>query len=336
MKKIKFVILAYAYDESFGVGSARIRNLSAFLRKKKYDLEIVTSEKNNSIYNWIWKCLKAIVSHRNTESVFILTLGPFYSLPIIPIFTLLYNRRIILDFRDPLSQNVLTGYGGTVKPRLIKGFILQYIEKLSYFCSWKTWVCTPGMENYFRTIFRSKNKLTLVTNGYTYTKDEIRSLTKTSTEKFTVKTYICIGKFASYGFNKAKQIINKIILENKNVNFQIILVGGDEADVLLKNEYPDTNIQIFPRLSEIESLALATRCDYGLTLTRNEDFEFGTKIFDYVGLGLTPYGIFDPTKNFYQFFKPYIDKQNKVDLTQLSREEIWKRSIGELVNQIKY
>ncbi len=107
------------------------------------------------------------------------------------------------------------------------------------------------------------------------------------------------------------------------------MVGAElYGNSLLKKDFPQVKIDIIPRVTSQEALLLVAKSHFGIVLIRNEDFDFGTKIFEYIGLGITPFGIFDKNRSFYNFFKPYLNANNSfVDQKKFARKTIWKTQI---------
>ena len=87
-------------------------------------------------------------------------------------------------------------------------------------------------------------------------------------------------------------------------------------------------------MPHIDALHIASCCDIGICLIRDEELMYGTKIYDYIGLGIPVLDVFDHEENFFSFFKEYtidIDSMAKpfryVPPENLSRKYIFDNVI---------
>lgn len=127
------VFLAYHFRESDGVGSMRSRAIAELLEKRKNKVIYITKDSFGKLalkYKIIWNvlCLIKLLSY-NYKTLYV-SCGPFDHLLLIPIVKKLKNIRIIVDFRDPWSLNIKTGYGNREKKvNILKLKISEIIEK---------------------------------------------------------------------------------------------------------------------------------------------------------------------------------------------------------------
>ena len=73
-------------------------------------------------------------------------------------------------------------------------------------------------------------------------------------------------------------------------------------------------------------------CDYGLSIVRDPDYEFGTKIFDYIALGLPIVNYFDAPNNFTRYFNACLDVPFEVNagLPEIRRSALIEKELSKL------
>lgn len=308
MNKIAFI--SYYLELSDGVGSARSRYLLKLLKTdNNYKIQVLSKNSlgdSASKNRFIW-IIKLIMSLREKFKCVYVSCGPFWYLPIIIFMSILFKHRLIVDFRDPWSLNIKTIHGD--KYPKIKLFIAENIEKILYRICQYFVVCTHGMRDEYKYLFRDDKKIKIILNGHELS-DQLLALRQVEkiNNKNSIKI-ICVGSFASYSkdaINILEEIIWKIKKMHKNVNFEFI--GTDEETIqAINNNNVLRNITIFsPKMSYAEAMSITVTADVAICLIRNETFDCGTKIYDYIGLGIPVYGNFCKEKQFYEFFKKYL------------------------------
>lgn len=323
------LLLCYYFDEKYGVAAQRSRSLWSFLSSKNIPAQVVQLQQSS--WGWLFKSLKSII--RTNDTIYV-SCGPFYPLLLISFWCFICRKKLIVDLRDPWSLSIIYGYGKRTSPLWsFKAKIALWIEHFAYKHSQEMWVCTQGMYQFYEKYFRDSKKLRMIPNGYDgtlLTQHQAQKKNDLETER---RTYICLGKFVEYGFENCHRIIKKIMDDSKQGNFKILLVGCEpQANrAYFEKFYPEIQYQICDRVSYLKALQMASECDYGICLVRNEDYEYGTKVFDYIYLKLPILDIFDQNKNFYLYFKDYLEDPEKVDRKHYDRQVIWESALAKLL-----
>lgn len=328
------LFIAYFFEEKEGVGALRSRTLKEFLEKNDIKIDVVDKNSfsriiNNYIILWtIATCFRVICSK---EKKIYISCGPFLHLFFVSITSFFFRKELIIDFRDPWSINLKSGYNGQVKPNLIKIKIAESIEKLSYKICKKFIVCTKGMYVEYEALFEDNKKLVEMTNGYNF--DSVAF--KMDERNLEIYKIVTLGKFAEYDKNKARKALYKVkelatqrpielvfIGSNREVNSEILA----EFDLLKDTEFHE-------RMAYEKALNLASTCNLAMIILRDENIEYGTKIFDYIGLNLNVIDIFEKESFFRMefeiFFKGF--SQGKVSETiknSYHRESIYSKNIN--------
>ncbi|WDZ51158.1 hypothetical protein LF296_18045 [Acinetobacter vivianii] len=296
----KILFLAHFYSDKDGVGALRSRTLSSFLKEKGVFCHVVTRRNNNLFM------LGEIFYHiffGGYQRVYV-SCGPFKYLFLISLFCFFSRKKLIIDFRDPWSLNILNNYGASlIEKKTLKYYIASFIEKLAYKISWRFVVCTKGMYVRYGELFNDNNKLLIIENGYSFTP----LMKKLDVNKNTL-SIVCIGKFVEYNLEAAHKTLEDI--KNKTIGKKIIInfVGADQEknNLLAYSIFPTAEINFYKKLPYNEAVEIAKKSDVGILIVRDEDIEYGTKIFDYIGLGIPFYSHLDKNKNFYNRFKKFI------------------------------
>lgn len=260
---------------------------------------------------------------------------------------LIPKLNVILDIRDGWSIAMKTGYGGTSNPQPIKSFIAKKIETYVIKRSPLTITCTPGLQKYLTEI--SPENILLITNGYSQSDQEIvdelleYDLSDKEWRKCGKRVAVCVGQFSEYGQEKVKKIIAKLDQLYPAQKIKIKLIGSDVDKNkwlnfwLLDNNYFNITVEIFSRMSRKEMYKTILQSDVGLTVIRDPNYEFGTKIFDYILCKTPVLNYFDEENSFTDFFKSYFsvgidsnrgDEFNRNYLIENNR----KRIIGVLLD----
>lgn len=337
IKKILF--LAYFFSIEDGVASSRSRSLAKYLQRKGHNLNIVSKDtwnKNidkNTLF-WGFKCASCIIKNRKHFDKVYISCGPFIPLLPVTIASGIANKPLIIDFRDPWSINIATNYGAdTTSPSLkqrIRLRISRIIEKFCYKSCKHFVVCTEGMKVDYRKLFSSDRKIRLITNGYDFNPKEYDNISVQYKEEVW---FVCIGKFAEYNKDKASFILSEIkrYSDETKSAVKLIFIGSNrQQNESIVYKY-GLNAEWYSHLPYNEALTIAVNADFGLCLIRNEVYDYGTKIFDYIGLGLPIFDYFEDENNFTRYFKGYLS----TDSTRIpfekrlgfSREKVFNSNI---------
>lgn len=300
--KTSVLMVALHFDPSY-VGANRALHLQRLLDSMGIHSRRLCGRDGESVKSFSARAWKETLI--SDEPVIFVSCGPFnYLFPVV-IAATLRGKKIVVDLRDPWSFNLV--------PRTWRGRLsrlrARFVEKLAYrFCDLFV-VCTPGMEALYGELFKSRGKLRLVLNGYDFNPDEYAlGIKKSGSDE---ERFVCMGKFFYYSVEKAKAILN--LLEKRSVRtgkkIELVLIG-DESGRLeeLRPSLPGlerVRLVSVGRLDYKTTLAYAANSSGAAIIIRNEDFDFGTKIFDCIGLGLPILDSFDHSREFYKTFKEF-------------------------------
>lgn len=300
--------ISYFLEKEDGVGAARSLYLLKLLQQKNVSLTIISRYSFGKYVRhkllWLICCIFKLLG--KTKQVIYMSCGPFWYLLVVAGISYILHHRLIVDFRDPWSLNIKTGYGSGKCHNLFQLWVAERIECMIYFVCYQFIVCTPGMKTEYRKVFGDDSKISVVLNGHEVSCDNLLEVRKNNKRLSTgIYQVICIGKFADYTAN-AKLIVENLIykLEQLKKTYVINFVGTDE-----KTEHMFLNhkkIKMSPRMPYSKLLPIISEADLGLCVIRNENYDFGTKIFDYIALGIPIYDCFGPSSIFRDYFAPYI------------------------------
>lgn len=241
----------------------------------------------------------------------------FYSMPPFRNLGIFFKKkgRVILDIRDGWSIAQATGYGGNVRKKPLKSFITKMIERFIIRRSFITITCTPGLVKHLEKV--SGKKIILIPNGLSDNRIELIHKLKISNtaqiKNSNELIFICAGKFSEYGISKVKKLLSTIATRYKDKKPVIQLIGSDqECNAWVVEYFKDqTNgkgrVEILPRMKEQELFKKMLNADYGLTIIRDPLYDLGTKVYDYIALGLPIVNYFDEPNNFTDYFNACLD-----------------------------
>lgn len=233
--------------------------------------------------------------------------------------------KIILDIRDGWSIAMKSGYGGNVKPSYSKSYLASKIEKIAIKRSALTITCTPGLQIYFNNLAQKDIKLIL--NGYS---DKDKELVENLKKRQNIKinrdeiVAICAGQFSEYGKDKAKLVLNKLSSEFYPKKVTLKLIGSDPEknnwiiDYIEANNLLNLSVLFLERMDRENMYSQIFNSDIGVTIIRNPDYDFGTKVFDYILCEKPIFNYFDSLNNFTSFF---FDEFKEDDLLSFERKE---------------
>lgn len=238
--------------------------------------------------------------------------------------------KVILDIRDGWSIAMLSGYGGKSKPSKLKSKLARFIEYVSIKRSFFAITCTPGLQEYLQKL--TDKNIHLIRNGVS-SEDLIQA------KKFkakaplnmqaNVRKFICAGKFSEYGKDKVIKVVSTIDKRYGDKCCLIQLVGCEFEDNKWLNKYladeylGRIKVEFIERLSKEDLYKLLSEAFCAVTIIRDPSYEFGTKIYDYIAIGLPFLNYFDNEKNsFIDFFGAWSDVNFIQDHMVIERKAI--------------
>jgi len=221
----------------------------------------------------------------------------------------LNSVNIILDIRDGWSIAMRSGYGGTVKPSTFKAWIARRIERFALNRAALTITCTPGLQAHLQKV--TGKEVLLILNGYSEKDKEI--VGKIRSEMLVDSNpneliAIVVGQFSEYGRDKAEIVIKKLSKKYCDKKIVLRLVGSNPeknawiANFIQSNKIHNIRFEILKRMSRESMYKQILRADVGVTIIRDPDYEFGTKVFDYILCGKEIFNYFDDANLFSDFF----------------------------------
>ena len=236
---------------------------------------------------------------------------------------------VILDIRDGWSIAMKSGYGGNVKPNRLKAFIASCIEKFAIKRAGLTITCTPGLQQYLERI--SGKEVVLILNSYSKNDENLVSRLQKEVKIEKNKNQIvaiCVGQFSEYGNDKVKVVLRKLSESYPEKKVLLKLVGSDYEknkwieDYLAQENIENVRLDILRRMGRREMYTQILLSDIGVTIIRDPDYDFGTKVFDYILSGLPVFNYFESSNAFSDFFLT----ENENTLVQNRANEINKSS----------
>ena len=297
---MRILFITYSIKEEAGVGSARSRMLYDMLRDKGHSITLLS----DSIYSL--KNIFCYIVFRQYDKVYFS--GPPYSyyLIILLVAVSLKKVNLIVDFRDPWSLHIANGYNNTVyKANKIKLKIAQLTEKMIYNISKHFVVCTEGMFLRYKELFKDLSKLSLILNGHEIEKSDLKNNLMCQKDDGYLKV-VCLGKFAAYDRYRAIKLFNIFEIYSKKI--EITFYGTDEItkNIVQSKTFKHLKFKLENSIPYNEIRKTINNYNFAILLLRNDDFEYGTKVYDYIGFGLPIYNIFNSNSLFYSKFKNYL------------------------------
>jgi hypothetical protein len=250
---------------------------------------------------------------------------------------LLKDINIILDIRDGWSIAMRSGYGGNSKPKKVKAWIASRVEKFAMNKAALTITCTPGLQEYLQNLTRKD--VLLILNGCSEKDKQIVGKIKSEMvfEKCIDEVVaICVGQFSEYGRTKAEAVIRKLSKIHISQNLVLRLVGSDfEANRWIDPYLDSKNIsnvrcEILERMDRKEMYKQILMSDIGVVIIRDPDYDFGTKVFDYLLCEKMVFNYFDHANRFSDHFFTN-NKELNYDLT---REGLVERNASHILAAI--
>jgi hypothetical protein len=262
----------------------------------------------------IWMTRNALAILTRRDFALYISCGPFFYLFPFVFLAWIVGRGILLDFRDPWSVNIRNRYGETPAEgrgrNLWKARLSELVEIFAYRRCVKFIVCTPGMRDAYAALFGDDCRVVVMPNGFDFDDSLYNSRESTYEPIPGKRRFVCLGKFAEYGKGadaKARRVLDRIrcIRDEQGCTIHIEFVGSDPLinGRLIEECGLSDSVTFRSRIAYEDALRIAALSDEGIMIVRNEDLDFGTKVFDYIGLGLPILDTFDRTKGFYKHFR---------------------------------
>lgn len=293
MKKILILlpnnIIGSAADE-------RVKSFGNFFSNVGLSVEFI--DYPNNILNLLK--LVFIIYLRKIDYIFI-SQPPFKYMII---FLLPFLKKII-DFRDGWSIAIQDGYGGLVKPNLLKAKIARKIEKFCIDRSVLSITCTPGLKKYLSKI--SSKEILLIPNGISRENFEYINSNLVNKEieihRSSLKFY-CAGKFSEYGVEKVKKILNLISTRYANFDIELNLIGCNKSNNEWIEDYIPSNweFKIHDKMVKKDLYIELNKADIFLVVIRDSEYELGTKIYEYLVYNKKVFNYFEVENNFTNYF----------------------------------
>jgi hypothetical protein len=250
--------------------------------------------------------------------------------------------KVVMDIRDGWSIAMASGYGGTTKKRPFKAFIARKIERLAIRRSYCAITCTPGLKDHLERV--SGREVLLIPNGVSDLDSDLaitlKLTRKSEKSEGQLLTFCCAGKFSEYGKNKIENLIDVISERYSGYGYIIKLFGSDREcnywvpDYVQKSSQGQGALIIIDRLGKKELYEEISKCDVGISVIRDPQYDFGTKVFDYIALGLPVLNYFSEPNSFTAYFNKYLDVPfhgSKEDICIVRSEQV-KSELNKVLN----
>ena len=246
-----------------------------------------------------------------------------------------HRNRVILDIRDGWSIAQETGYGGNVKPKPYKAWLTRKIEWFLIRRSFLTITCTPGLQKHLERV--SGKKVVLIPNGISEERLSLINKLKSGVRKKKSDRliFVCAGQFSEYGVDKVKKLLSVINERYGDHQTEIRLIGSSaEHNQWVADFYFDISngrglVNILPRMNEKELYEFMLEADFGLSIIRDPAYEFGTKVYDYIALGIPIVNYFDFPNNFTDYFDACLDSSfgNNSQIPEIRRSVLIEQGL---------
>lgn len=227
----------------------------------------------------LWVLFFVLIHRRSIDAVY-MSGSPYHPFILTSVITGLYKIPTILDFRDSWSMN--HGFDGRFSdPFSARLLIYSVIEKISIrFASSVIFTTSVLQEEYEAAYPLFKEKYVTITNGFD--EDDFKDIEPKRV--FTGKTLIMTGKFYTYT-PKEVDLVMQCLREMKDI---YLVYRGDEFEIIQNaakraGVEGQVNVRNYQPYSDV--LNLIAGSEVGLVTTGLKN-GLGTKIFDYLALGM--------------------------------------------------
>jgi glycosyltransferase involved in cell wall biosynthesis len=293
-------------------------------------------EKNHHVLD---EKLMLSIFFKNQDCHFIVSMPPFRNFW----FFFIPGVKIILDIRDGWSIAQKSGYGGNVKRKPFKSKMSRVIERFIIQRSYLSITCTPGLQEYLSKV--SDRKLLLIPNGVN--DEDLELIDSLKDLKIELKdsrqlVFCCAGQFSEYGKDKVRVLLQVIADRYQGKKLIIQLIGSNQkANSWVAEHFNmltsgNGKVEILPRMGKKELFSTMLKADYGLTILRDPSYEWGTKIYDYIALGLPVVNYFDRPNGFTDYFDACLDVSfnNNVKAPEIRRSVLIKSALDGTFHEV--
>ena len=289
---MKILFISYYFEPFPGVGAKRISYWANNCAKhgieatvitateqpnNKTNIKFVAQKKSTSLLRFFikdqgldWK--EPLINYFENEPNFaydfvLISGGPFMHFSISNYLTKKFNTKVILDFRDPYSNNP------SFKDGFIKKGIKSFFEKKFI----KNATALIAVNKYCANLIVSNSKKTaIIDNGF----DESVFIANQTTAKNSIPIIAHAGTFIE-GL-RSPEIFLEVMRTDFNHKMQFNQYGKDSNyfDAFRKEDFFNYK-GMMPYSDLIKELKNADIC---LLITEGRSFESTTKVFDYIGL----------------------------------------------------
>ncbi len=256
-----------------------------------------------------------------------------------------FKKKMILDIRDGWSIAMQTGYGGTSKPTPLKAKFARMIERFAIKRSAFSITCTPGLKTHLEKV--SGKTLLLILNGvsqenYQYIQEAKQHVKEhKNTDNLNV---ICTGQFSEYGQDKVKRILQQLSVQFPNRHINLNILGANQAsnawvnDYIQSKNYQTISFKLCDRMPKQEMYQAILSSDIAISLIRDTNYDFGTKVFEYILCQTPIFNYFESPNPFSRYFKDFLysesqPTQKNVD-KEFIRENILERDKTSLLEKL--
>lgn len=303
----KILFISYQFEPSLLVGAKRVSYWANNICKvdETFECDVITATPQNtamkvnkgsirSIYyvenkskslltsfikdeGVTWKQDLTFFFKQNPELAYdfvLLSGGPFMHFSIAPFLKQKFNARIILDFRDPFSNN--PRFGKQFLKKIVKRRLeTKFIEHADIIISVNKY-CLDLLSKKFE----HSNKYFIIDNGYN--ESVLEKVSKIDLDRSKINL-VYAGKI--YRQSHLSNLLKLITSTQYKDRYVFHYVGSND---LFFDRYRNSNNIILHGLkSYLETLNIISSSDVGIIFTSGDEFESTTKVFDYIGLEKT-------------------------------------------------
>ena len=251
--------------------------------------------------------------NENEIDIYYFSFPPF--LRILEIIRILFLKKpYILEIRDGWSVAILTGYGGTTTKKFFKGQLVRFLEYLLKRKSIAVVGVTPGLCHYL-----GGENLLFLPNGSNIGEKKGKRSVDLSKDSLKI---ICLGKFGNYGLNNVHQSLATLSARYhaKMLFLDVYSLDRQELEgVILPN---NVSITLKAPVNQSEVSGVLAKYDIGVAIIRDQNYDFGTKIFDYIQSGLPVLDYFEEDGDIKRYFAGGFDTDFGSFESNLSREKL--------------
>ncbi len=243
---------------------------------------------------------------------------------------LFLKNKVILDIRDGWSIAMQTGYGSTAKPTPFKAKLARMVERFAIKRAALSITCTPGLQTHLEKV--SGKPLLLILNGvskenFQYIQQAKESITKQN--KPHTLNIICAGQFSEYGQDKVKHILQLLTIQFPQQHIKLNVLGANKAankwihDYIQSKGYQQISFTLWDRMPKQEMYEAIFSSDIAISLIRDPNYDFGTKVFEYILCQTPIFHYFESSNTFSTYFQGFFyEKDKQIDYKNMEERFI--------------